>query len=192
MHPIGNGDAGQPVGVANIDAFGEMAQRRRHSTIHVLRVGKAAQRAGSPLRRIEALGDAQGGRMRVAARLEFAAGEMKISAQIVDLGERAVVGARGRKRFGLAQSRKGVVDPCEQPVGGGAADQRSSPVLFRPARIERASIGLERVETAPGVQLQVAELKSEIDPVAPLDGDREAPAGEGHGLVLTEEGRLVS
>ena len=117
--------------------------------------------------------------MRVAARLEFAAGEMEIAAQIVNLGERPVVGARGRKRLGLAQSRKGVVDPREQAVGGGAADQRSSPVLLRPARVERASVGIERVETAPGVQLQVAELKSEIDPVARLDGDGEAPAGEG-------------
>ena len=73
--PIGNGDAGQTVGVANADAFREVAQRRRHSAIQVLRVGEAAQRARSPLRRIQALGDAQGGRMRVAARLEFAAGE---------------------------------------------------------------------------------------------------------------------
>jgi hypothetical protein len=191
-HPIGNRDAGQSIGVANVDAFGEITQRRRYSTIHELRVGKAAQCAGSPLRRIEAFGEAQGGRMRVAARVEFAASEMKISAQIVNLGKRAVVGARGRMRLGFVQSRKRVVDSREQAIGGRAADQRPSPVLFRPARVERASVGIERVETAPGIQLQVAELKSEIDPVAPLDGDREAPAGEGNGLVLAEQGRLVS
>ena len=50
--PVGYSDSCQAVRVAEIDAAAEIPEGRGHATIHVLRIGKAAQRARLTFRRV--------------------------------------------------------------------------------------------------------------------------------------------
>ena len=94
--------------------------------------------------------------MLVSARIKLAAGKVQIAAQVVNLGERAVVGGEVRRRLGFRQRSEGVVDLGKQPVGRGDSNQGANAVLLGAAIGKRAAIGFERLPPSAGVKLEIA------------------------------------
>jgi hypothetical protein len=153
-------DARKPLGVAESDAIGEMAQRRRHAAVQVLGVGETAERASLPFRRIDPPRRLERAFVFAATGRQLASREMEVAAKIVNLGQRAIVEACGGERLRLGQRRKGVVKARDEAIGGRPADEPASPVRRCAAHRQRAVIGLERFLAASCVLLQISELRA--------------------------------
>ena len=96
-------DAREAVGVAESNAVGEMAQRGRHAAVHILRVGKPAERPRLPFRRVDSPRRVEGALVLASARLQLAASEMEAAAKVVNFCERAIIEVGGGQRFGLSE-----------------------------------------------------------------------------------------
>lgn len=129
--------------------------------------------------------------MLVAAGIKLAARKMQIAAQVVNLGERAVIGGGARRRFCFRQRSEGFVEPGEQSVGRGGADQRSHADSFRAAIGKRAAIGFERLLSAPGVKLEIGDLQGKVEADLRIGRDGQSPARKCDRLVLPEERVLI-
>ena len=134
---IGRCNARKAVSLAKRNAIGEMAQRGRHAAIHILRVGETAQRPGLPLGRVDPPRRLERAFVLGAARRQLAAREMEVAAKVVNFGERAIIEIGGRRWFGLSEGGKGVVQPGDEAIGGGAPDQRAR--RLGPSRAQRCS-----------------------------------------------------
>ena len=168
-----------------------MSEGRRHAAVQVLGVGEPAQRPRPPFGRAEAQRHLEGGGVLHSARFEFAARKTQIAAEVMYLGERAIVGGGASRQLGFGQRGESVIDSSEQPVGGGATDQRPQPILFSSARGQGGTEGLERALPPPRVELKTAELQGEIDAFARLGRERETPDGESDRLILSKKSVLV-
>ena len=187
-HAVGRRDAREAVGVAESDAIGEMAQRRRHAAVHILRVGETAERAGLPFRRIDPPRRLERAFVLAATGRQLAASEMEVAAKIVNLGQRAIVEVCDRQRLRLGQRGKRVVEARDEAIGGGPADaapRRRSAACD--ARRQRAVVGLERFGAASCVLLQIPEMQGKVDDVAILGRERQSARRQRDGLIGPEE-----
>src|ERR1700722_17230623 len=107
-----------------------MTQRSRHAAVHILRVGKTAQRPSLPLRRVDSPRRVERALVLAAARLQLSASEMKVAAKIVNFGERAIIEIRRRQRFRLSQGGECVVQAGYEVIARGAPELRATPVRF--------------------------------------------------------------
>ena len=114
--------------LAEIDTIGKMTKRRRHSTIHIVRVSEATQRTRLPFGRRCALCSIKRQLVLAAALAKASARKMQIAPDVVDFSQSAVVTTQPRQRFGLGQSRKGIVPAIGQSIGPRATNQGTAPI----------------------------------------------------------------
>ena len=168
--------------VAESDAIGEMTQRRRHATVHILRVGETAEGARLPFRRVDPPRRGKREFVFAATGRQSAAGEIEVSAKVINLREDAIVEVDDRQRLRFSQGRKRVIDTRDKPIGRCLPEQRP-PVGLGLAPRQRSAISLKRFKPASRVLLEVPEKQSEIDDVAAGGRKRQTARCERDGLI---------
>jgi hypothetical protein len=121
---------------------------------------------------------------------QSAAGEMEVSAKVVNLREDAIVEVCDRQRLRFSQGRKGVVDTRDKPIGRCLPEQRPAPVALGLAPQQRSAISLKRFKPASRVLLQVAVKQGEVDNVLVFGCERQPAGRESDGLIVAKEARL--
>ena len=151
-----------------------------------MRVGETAEGARLPFRRVNPPRRGKREFVFSATGRQSAAGEMEVSAKVMNFREDAIVEIYDRQRLRFSQGRKGVIDTRDKPIGRCLPEQRLAPVGLGVAPQQRSAISLKRFKPASRVLLEVPEKQSEIDDVAAGGRERQTARRERDGLIGPE------